>query len=67
MTEAQVWFWYWKHYVTSEPRLAEIWNDFIIRCEEASHHIEDEYECVFVFCDDSRLAVDDDNLTVALR
>ena len=67
MTEAQVWFWYWKHYVTAEPRLAEIWNDFIIRCEEAVHHIEDEDECVFVFCDDSRLAVDDDNLTVALR
>lgn len=66
MTEAQVWFWYWKHYV-NEPRLFEDWNDFIIRCEEASHHIEDEDECVFVFCDDSRLAVNDDNLTVALR
>ena len=67
MTEAQVWYWYWKFYVTAEPRLAEIWNDFIVRCEEASHHIEDEDECVFVFFDDSRLAVDDDNLTVALR
>lgn len=62
MTEAQVWFWYWKHYVSINT-----WNDFIISCEKAVHHIEDEYECVFVFSDDSRLAVDDDNLTVALR
>lgn len=67
MTEAQVWFWYWKHYVDTESRFSKDWNDFIIECEKAVHHIEDEYECVFVFCDDSRLAVDDDNLTVALR